>query len=83
MRIPVCFVALTALWQLVACNRLSDTTTQEQPPSTPPAASTPPPPPVDDARLLAADKDQNNWLAHGRTYDEQRFSPLNQITRAT
>ena len=37
---------------------------------------------VTDAQLLNADKDQNNWLLHGRTYDNQRFSPLTQITKA-
>ncbi|MGI9295810.1 MAG: PQQ-dependent dehydrogenase, methanol/ethanol family [Pseudomonadales bacterium] len=30
-------------------------------------------------RLLAADADNSNWLTHGRTYSEQRFSPLSQI----
>ena len=39
-------------------------------------------PPVDATRLTAADKDGDNWLSHGRTYDEQRFSPLAQITAA-
>ncbi len=34
---------------------------------------------VDAARLLAADVDQQNWLTHGRTYSEQRFSPLKSI----
>ena len=38
---------------------------------------------VDDARLVAADRDTANWLTYGRTYDEQRFSPLRQITEAT
>ncbi|HZF16452.1 MAG TPA: PQQ-dependent dehydrogenase, methanol/ethanol family [Steroidobacteraceae bacterium] len=33
-------------------------------------------------RLLAADHDKENWLSHGRTYDEQRYSPLTQITSA-
>ena len=37
---------------------------------------------VDDARLLNADGDANNWLSHGRTYGEQRYSPLTQITAA-
>ncbi len=27
-------------------------------------------------RILAADAEPHNWLAHGRTYDEQRHSPL-------
>lgn len=34
---------------------------------------------INDATLVMADKDQANWLTHGRTYSEQRFSPLNQI----
>lgn len=35
--------------------------------------------PVDMARLTGADGDVANWLTTGRTYDEQRFSPLDQI----
>jgi PQQ-dependent dehydrogenase (methanol/ethanol family) len=31
------------------------------------------------SRLIAANREPHNWLTHGRTYDEQRFSPLNQI----
>ncbi len=34
---------------------------------------------VDSQRLVNADKEPGNWLTHGRTYSEQRFSPLNQI----
>jgi len=34
---------------------------------------------VDDARLVNADADAGNWLTYGRTYDEQRFSPLTTI----
>ena len=34
---------------------------------------------LDGARIMAADQEPGNWLAHGRTYDEQRFSPLDQI----
>jgi len=34
---------------------------------------------VDGARITAADSEPQNWLAHGRTYDEQRYSPLAQI----
>ncbi len=36
--------------------------------------------PVTDERLLNADKEPDNWLLYGRTYDSQRFSPLKQIT---
>lgn len=35
---------------------------------------------VDAARLAAADTEPGNWMSYGRTYDEQRFSPLKQIT---
>jgi quinohemoprotein ethanol dehydrogenase len=34
---------------------------------------------VDEARLLAAGDDPDNWLSYGRTYDEQRFSPLTDV----
>jgi PQQ-dependent dehydrogenase (methanol/ethanol family) len=36
---------------------------------------------VDKARLVSADSEARNWLSHGRTYDEQRFSPLADINR--
>jgi cytochrome c553 len=35
---------------------------------------------VDAARLTKADQDAANWLSYGRTYSEQRFSPLARIT---
>ncbi len=34
---------------------------------------------IDQARLDAAAGDDDNWLSHGRTYDEQRYSRLDQI----
>ena len=34
---------------------------------------------VGDERLINADAEPHNWLNHGRTYTEQRFSPLEQI----
>jgi len=39
--------------------------------------------PVDGARIEASAKDGVEWLTHGRTYDEQRFSPLDQINDKT
>ncbi|MGL6222817.1 MAG: PQQ-dependent dehydrogenase, methanol/ethanol family [Steroidobacteraceae bacterium] len=35
--------------------------------------------PVTAERIIAADREPQNWLAHGRTYDEQRYSPLDHI----
>jgi quinohemoprotein ethanol dehydrogenase len=40
---------------------------------------TAPPAAVDARRLNDADEDSANWMTHGRTYSEQRFSPLESI----
>jgi quinohemoprotein ethanol dehydrogenase len=50
------------------------------------ASAQPPPKPatprgVDAARIRGADTEPGNWLSHGRTYDEQRYSPLVSLTR--
>ncbi|MGH7155879.1 MAG: hypothetical protein ACREF3_18280, partial [Acetobacteraceae bacterium] len=29
--------------------------------------------------LLGADQNPNNWMLYGRTYDNQRYSPLDQV----
>ena len=34
---------------------------------------------IDGHRILEADKEPGIWMTHGRTYDEQRYSPLTQI----
>jgi len=34
---------------------------------------------VDESRMLHADREPGNWMSYGRTYNEQRFSPLKQI----
>ena len=45
-------------------------------PRTPAAASAK----VSDAQIVHAENQPGNWLTYGRTYSEQRFSPLKQIT---
>jgi len=37
---------------------------------------------VDSARLLAADSEPGTWMASGRTYSEQRYSPLTAINKS-
>jgi alcohol dehydrogenase (cytochrome c)/quinohemoprotein ethanol dehydrogenase len=59
---------------LVACS----------PPTAPSSAAVPTPAvkpaaAVDAARLLAADSEPGNWMAPGRTYSEQHFSPLKNV----
>lgn len=44
--------------------------------------TTPPVADVDGQRIAGANTEPHNWLSHGRTYDEQRFSPLTGITDA-
>ena len=38
---------------------------------------------VDGQRILNADAEPGNWMSYGRTYNEQRFSPLDQINDKT
>ena len=66
----VCAFLAALVIPITACQRQSE-----------PSASTATVPkrPVDQARLEAADSDAANWLTTGRTYSEQRFSPLIQI----
>ncbi|PKP91262.1 MAG: hypothetical protein CVT76_09580, partial [Alphaproteobacteria bacterium HGW-Alphaproteobacteria-15] len=35
------------------------------------------------AALVGADADSANWISHGRTYSEQRYSPLDAVNRDT
>lgn len=42
-------------------------------------AAAPKPAWVDAQRLLQADQEPGNWMSHGRTYGEQRYSPLDRI----
>ncbi|MFT5441643.1 MAG: quinohemoprotein ethanol dehydrogenase [Myxococcota bacterium] len=37
---------------------------------------------VDSARLTDADSEPGSWMSYGRTYSEQRFSPLEKVTDA-
>jgi quinohemoprotein ethanol dehydrogenase len=36
---------------------------------------------VDGARIINADSEPGSWMSHGRTYSEQRYSPLANITK--
>ena len=38
---------------------------------------------IDDNRIIEAESEPGNWLAFGRTYEEQRFSPLTKINKET
>ena len=68
----VCAAACVLLLGLVGCSRGGDNETVAA--SSTPAA-------VNASRLAAADAEPGQWMSHGRTYDEQRFSPLDKISR--
>ena len=65
-------VALMAL-ALAACGGCSRSSQEAKP-----GAHTKPAD-VDGARIVNADREPGNWMSHGRTYNEQRFSPLKAI----
>jgi len=67
MKIMSRFILIAALFSIAACDKNTQT---------PPSAGD-----VDQPRIMNADQEPQNWLAHGRTYDEQRYSPLKKITR--
>jgi len=62
---------------LVACGKQEPTNTNESQAS---AAADTRTAWVDVERIQNADSEPGNWLAHGRTFDEQRYSPLDQVT---
>ena len=67
---PVVFLMLCLSFiGMAACNRSSNEVTEPAPQS---AA-------VNAARLIAANSEPDNWMSYGRTYDEQRYSPLTQV----
>ena len=68
-------IALPACLLLAACSK-SDDSGQASPASDQAAE---PVAAVDTARVVAANREPGSWMSHGRTYDEQRHSPLTQI----
>ena len=66
---------LKLLGALLALSACGQKTSVQSPPAITIAA-------VDGAAIEAADQHPGDWLSHGRTYSEQRYSPLSQITPA-
>ncbi len=68
--------AVAALLAVAGCNRTPDKNNTTASPAAPITGAAG----VDDARLVNADAEDGNWLTYGRTYNEQRFSPLAAIS---
>ena len=73
---PLTLLVLASSLALVAC---SDSAPPEPPAATEAEPSEPTAPIVDGARIIGADAAPGEWLSHGRTYGEQRFSPLDRV----
>ncbi len=67
-------------WLPLVLAALSSSALAESPPG-PASLARPPVAAVDDARIANADSEPGSWLAHGRTRDEQRYSPLDRLNR--
>ena len=66
---------------LLACGPQAETPAPETPAPEMPVAETETAAvgAIDGARVAAADSEPEQWLAHGRTHFEQRYSPLASI----
>jgi quinohemoprotein ethanol dehydrogenase len=75
MRTTCTFLGCAVALILAACGKSPSASTDGTAAATPAAK----PAAVDSKRLLAANEEAGQWMAPGRTYDEQRYSPLKQI----
>ena len=66
-----------ALLALTACGGGNKSTESEKAAGT--AEAAPVPANVNGERIIAADAEPGNWMSTGRTYSEQRFSPMDAI----
>jgi alcohol dehydrogenase (cytochrome c)/quinohemoprotein ethanol dehydrogenase len=69
MRLMRISILLASALVLASCGQSAETA----------STSTKGPAQVDGARIVSADSEPGNWLSVGRTYSEQRFSPLDEI----
>jgi quinohemoprotein ethanol dehydrogenase len=76
LRLTAAMSILLAGLTLAACSRTDREVATPAPAATPVGKAD-----VDGARIINADSEPGSWMSHGRTYSEQRFSPLEQITR--
>ena len=75
-------LALTALFFMFLSTACSKAPEPEPQVAAEPVAESPAPATVVDDEALADEAQAANWLAFGRTYSEQRFSPLDQVNDA-
>ncbi len=77
---PTNLILIAVIASVAAC---SNDDAPSTPPAEAPATAAAEAPLVDAAAIIAADESAGEWLSHGRTYGEQRFSPLDQVNVET
>ncbi|HEX4872468.1 MAG TPA: PQQ-dependent dehydrogenase, methanol/ethanol family [Nevskiaceae bacterium] len=73
-----CLTAAALLSLLAACKPAAEAPAPAAAPATPPPIAQ-----VDGRRIANADAEPGIWVSHGRTYSEQRHSPLKKINTET
>jgi quinohemoprotein ethanol dehydrogenase len=74
-------LSLLAIAVLTACGGNEQAAAPADTAATETAAPAVPPANVNSDRLRNAEAEPGQWMSHGRTYSEQRFSPLTNITK--
>jgi len=80
MKIRMCLLLVALILSLMGCSQQETVNKLEEQQSLKPSAQQITAVAVNEKRLVSAGADAANWLSHGRTYAEQRFSPLTSIT---
>jgi quinohemoprotein ethanol dehydrogenase len=84
-RLSRSLIRIALLWAIAIALACGDSEPQapkaEAPAAAAPEAAAPAVGQIDDARIQNAASEPGNWLAYGRDYREQRFSPLTQVNR--
>jgi alcohol dehydrogenase (cytochrome c)/quinohemoprotein ethanol dehydrogenase len=78
-RLTILAAICVAAGGLAACSR---DRSDGAPPEAAAGATANPAAGVDGARIQNADREPGNWMSYGRTYDEQRYSPLDRVNAA-
>ena len=82
-RSPRLYILLASAALLTACAKKAGEPAAPTPAEVAAVEAASGPAAVDGRRLLNAADDSSNWMSYGRTYSEQRFSPLKQVNLET
>lgn len=81
--VAAAIILVAVLWIVPQLADDADTVTQQPVAETGVSETTSSIAQIDDARIILAESEPDAWLAYGRDYQEQRFSPLTDINKET